>query len=130
MVTYRSGDYSLTLPDHLKKELEKYQQRFAPEDTEQVAVENFLAETKENLVCIRMLFHEALGHPSYEEPKKSDSNRLATIMHHIPGWETVGIQRFLKYGSARAWRRKEDIKTPEEGFIDVPEQMELPFDKE
>lgn len=128
MVIYRSGDYSLTLPDHLKKELEKYQQRFTPEDTEQVGIENFLSDTTEKYVCVRMLFREALGHSSYEEPKKSESNRIATIMHHMPGWEPVGIQRFAKYGSARAWKRTTDTKGPEEGFMDVPEQMEIPFD--
>lgn len=67
-------------PDHLKKELEKYQQRFTPEDTEQVGIENFLSDTTEKYVCVRMLFREALGHSSYEEPKKSESNRIATIM--------------------------------------------------
>jgi hypothetical protein len=41
----------------------------------------------------------------------------------------VGIQRFAKYGSARAWKRTADTTPPEEGFIDVPEQMEIPFDK-
>lgn len=128
MVIYRSGDYILTLPDHLKKELDKYQQRFTPEDTEQVGIENFLSDTTEKYVCVRMLFHEALGHSSYEEPKKSESNRIATIMHHMSEWEPVGIQRFTKYGSARAWKRKDDNKPPEEGFMDVPEQMEIPFD--
>ena len=129
MVIYRSGDYSLTLPDHLKKELEKYQQRFTPEDTEQVAIENFLAETDEKFVCVRMLFHEALGHPSYDELKKSESNRIPTIMHHMPGWEAAGIQRCGKYGSARAWKRTADTTPLEKGFMDVSEQMEIPFDK-
>ena len=50
-------------------------------------------------------------------------------MHHMPGWEPVGIQRFAKYGSARAWKRTADTTPPEEGFMDVSEQMEIPFDK-
>ena len=115
MVIYRSGDYSLTLPDHLKKELEKYQQRFTPEDTEQVAIENFLAETGEKFVCVRVLFHEALGHPSYDEPKKSESNRISTIMHHMPGWEAAGIQRCGKYGSARTWSARGKMILPSFG---------------
>ncbi len=86
-------------------------------------------ETKEKFVCVRVLFHEALGHPSYDEPKKSESNRISTIMHHMLGWEAAGIQRCGKYGSARAWRRITDATAPKEGFIEVPEQMEIPFDK-
>ncbi len=128
MVIYRTGDFILTLPDHLKKELDKYQQRFTPEDTDQEAIEDYLARTTEKHVCIRQLFYEALGHSMYEQPKKSESNKIATIMHHIPDWEPAGIQRCGKYGSARAWKRKNETSTTEDGFISVTEQMELPFD--
>ncbi|MCR5128514.1 MAG: virulence-associated E family protein [Lachnospiraceae bacterium] len=128
MVIYRSGDYILTLPDHLKKELDKYQQRFTPEDTEQVSIENFLDKTKENLVCIRMLFHEALGHSSYEEPKKSESNRIAEILHHVPGWVAVGTRTVEPYGRVRAWKRKNDVmQDTGDEFLSIPEQMEIPF---
>lgn len=50
-------------------------------------------------------------------------------MHHMLDWEAPGIQRCGKYGSARAWGRITDATAPKEGFIDVPEQMEIPFDK-
>ncbi|MCR5323052.1 MAG: hypothetical protein K6E85_07270 [Lachnospiraceae bacterium] len=128
MVIYRTGDFILTLPDHLKKELDKYQQRFTPEDTDQEAIEDYLARTTEKHVCIRQLFYEALGHSMYEQPKKSESNKIATIMHHIPDWEPAGIQRCGKYGSSRAWKRKNDTSNTKDGFISVTEQMELPFD--
>lgn len=80
-------------------------------------------------MCIRRHIQQGLGHPSYDEPKKSESNRISTIMHHMLGWEATGIQRCGKYGSARAWRRIIDATALKEGFIDVPEQMEIAFDK-
>ena len=48
-------------------------------------------------------------------------------MNHIPGWVKAGVQRCGKYGSARAWKRENDA-APNDGFMDVPEQMEIPFD--
>ena len=48
--------------------------------------------------------------------------------------ETLGKKRLVdggrgKYGSARAWKRIADTTEPEEGFMDVSEQMEITFDK-
>ena len=127
MEIYRSGDYSLTLPKHLKEELAQYQDRFTPEDDEKEAVEEFLTTTREKYVCISMLAYEALGYSDFNQPRKSDRNRIAEIMYHISGWEPAGVQRCGKYGSCRAWKRVED-KTIADGFIEVTEQMELPFD--
>ena len=126
MEIYRSGDYSLTLPKHLKDELTKYQERFTPEDNEKETIEDFLASTHEKYVCIDMLAYEALCYSDYNQPKKSDRNRIAEIMHHVPGWTFAGVQRCGKYGSARAWKRYEDT-APESGFMDIPEQIEIPF---
>ena len=48
-------------------------------------------------------------------------------MHHNPDWEAVGTLTFSKYGRARAWKRKSD-KSSDDGFVTVPEQMEIPFE--
>ena len=126
MEIFRSGDYSLTLPDHLKNELVKYQERFTPEDNEQELIEAFMAETTEKYVCIDMLCYEVLGYSTYNQPRKNDRNRISEIVNHIPGWVKAGVQRCGKYGSARAWKRENDTASGDR-FMDVPEQMEIPF---
>ena len=127
MEIYRSGNFSLTLPKHLDAELAKYQQRFTPEDNDQESIEEFLSNTQEKYVCVKMLAYEALGYSQYDQIKKSDSNRISEMMHHNPDWEAVGTRTFSKYGRARAWKRKSD-KSSDDGFVTVPEQMEIPFE--
>lgn len=126
MVIYKSGDYSLALPKHLQAELSQYQERFTPEDNDQESIEAFLAETKEKYVCVKMLAYEALGYSQYDQLKKSDCNRISEMMHHFPEWEAVGTRTVGKYGRVRAWKRKA-CSEPDDGFIDVPEQMKIPF---
>ena len=126
MEIYKSGRFSLTLPRHLQAELAKYQERFTPEDNDQESIEDFLANTREKYVCVKMLAYEALGYSQYDQLKKSDCNRISEMMHHFPEWEAVGTRTVLKYGRVRAWRRKADTSS-DDGFIKVSEQMEIPF---
>ena len=126
MEIYRSGEFSLTLPKHLQAELSKYQERFTPEDNDQEAIEYFLEKTSEKYVCVKMLAYEALGYSQYDQIKKSDSNRISEMIHHCPEWEAVGTRTVPKYGRVRAWRRKVDT-SPDDDFIKVSEQMEIPF---
>lgn len=126
MVIYKSGDYSLALPKHLQAELSQYQERFTPEDNDQESIEAFLAETKEKYVCVKMLAYEALGYSQYDQLKKSDCNRISEMMHHFSEWEAVGTRTVGKYGRVRAWKRK-TCSEPDDSFIDVPEQMKIPF---
>lgn len=128
MEVYRSGEFELTLPAYLSAQLAEYQARYTPEDTDQEAIEAFLDETDEMYVCVLMLAYEALGYSQYDRIKKTDSNKIAEIMHGMKDWETAGIHRFKKYSRQRAWKRKNAPTAPTDGFMDVPEQMELPFD--
>lgn len=126
MEIYKSGRFSLTLPRHLQAELAKYQERFTPEDNDQESIEDFLANTREKYVCVKMLAYEALGYSQYDQLKKSDCNRISEMMHHFPKWEAVGTRTVSKYGRVRAWRRKADTSSDDD-FIKVSEQMEIPF---
>lgn len=126
MGIYRSGKFSLTLPGHLQAELTKYQERFTPEDNDQESIEDFLANTPEKYVCVKMLAYEALGYSQYDQLKKSDCNRISEMMHHVQDWEAVGTRTVSKYGRVRAWRRKA-YTLPDDDFITVSEQMEIPF---
>lgn len=60
----------------------------------------------EAFVCVLMLAYEALGYSQYDRIKKTDSNKIAEIMHGMKDWETAGIRRFKKYSRQRAWKRK------------------------
>ena len=126
MEIYRSGEFSLTLPKHLQAELAKYQERFTPEDNDQETIEEFLLNTGEKYVCVKMLAYEALGYSQFDRLTKSDSNKIAEMMHHFPDWESVGTRTVPKYGRVRAWKRKTDSE-PDNSFVKVPEQMEIPF---
>ena len=46
------------------------------------------------------------------------------VIGKIPEWEPVSSHRFEHYGIQRAWKRK----STEDGFIPVPEGMEIPFE--
>ena len=117
------------LPAHLSEQLAQYQARFTPEDTDEEAITAFLSETGEMFVCVQMLAYETLGYLQFERLKKSDSNRIAEIMHCMKDWGPAGIQCFTKYSRQRAWKRKQDAtNAPGDGFMEIPEQMELPFD--
>ena len=134
MEIFRSGNFSLTLPNHLTEELKKYQQRFTPEDTDEETIAAFLEKTDEPLVCVAMLAYEALGYSQYDRLKKSDSNSISEIMHHMPGWEYVGTRAVGKYGKARAWRKNtppitDPAAQTKDGFVSVPKHMTIPFDQ-
>lgn len=130
MVVYRSGDFSLTLSEEMENELEELQKDFVPEDPMETSIRDFLDATKENYVCGNMLYYEALGHSKlFDRPKMGESKIIAEIMNNMPGWEYVSSHNFFEYGKHRAWKREGTppvIEDPD-GFVPVPEQMEIPF---
>ena len=130
MVVYRSGDFSLTLSEEMENELEELQKDFVPEDPMETSIRDFLDATKENYVCGNMLYYEALGHSKlFDRPKMGESKIIAEIMNNMPGWEYVSSHNFFEYGKQRAWKREGTPPVVEDpdGFVPVPEQMEIPF---
>ena len=130
MVIFRSGDYSLTLSKEMQEELELLQEDFVPEDPMETEIRDFLDATKENYVCVQMLFYKALGHSSlFDKPKQGEARLIANIMDNIPGWKRVSSHNFFDYGKQRGWVREgtpPEVTDPD-GFMPVPEQMEIPF---
>lgn len=124
MEVYKSGDFSLTLPKHLQKELAAYQEAFTPEDFDETAIRNYLDTTDHEYVCTMMIFHEALQNPMSEKPARWQSVSINEVLGKIPGWEPVSSHRFKHYGIQRAWKR---IGT-NDGFMPIPDGMEIPFD--
>ena len=86
-------------------------------------------------VCSKQLFKEALNHP-FDEPKQWEIREVNDIMNHgITGWKYFSNPRIFEgYGRQKGWEREAPAtgadngreKTPD-GFVEVTEQMELPF---
>ena len=80
-------------------------------------------------MCTRILFDEALHRTG--EMKQWEGKEIANIMNNaIEGWKPHGTHRFGKeYGIQRSWKRMEDsVKKDKDGFMEVPEQLEIPFE--
>ena len=93
-------------------------------------IRDFLDATKENYVCVSMLYYEALGHSKlFDKPKRAEAILIANIMDNIPGWKRISSHNFFAYGKQRGWVRDgtpPEVEDPD-GFIPVPEQMDIPF---
>ena len=87
------------------------------------------------MVCSKQLFREALNHP-FDELKQWEIREVNDIMNHcVTGWHYFSNPRmFPEYGRQKGWERETPAtdtsngaeKIPE-GFVEVTEQMELPF---
>ena len=80
-------------------------------------------------------FSRKLNHP-FDEPKQWEIREVNDIMNHgITGWKYFSNPRIFEgYGRQKGWEREAPAtgadngreKTPD-GFVEVTEQMELPF---
>ena len=72
------------------------------------------------------------GKKSVEVKRKARAwKEIANIMNNaIEGWKPHGTHRFGKeYGIQRSWKRIESSgKKDKDGFMEVPEQLEIPFE--
>ena len=89
------------------------------------------------MVCSKQLYKEALNH-TFDEPKQWEIREINEIMNQcITGWRYFPNPRmFSEYGRQKGWERENpatDSGNPSEktmdGFVEVAEQMELPFGK-
>lgn len=129
MTIFISGSYSLTFDKKLSQYLKELQKEFMAEDTKAGVIQGWLDSCNEEFVCSLMLYREALEIP-YGEPKKWEIKELNDIMNSsIEGWEKYpksnNQKRFKGYGQQRAWQRIK--KADDSGFVDINQQMEIPF---
>ena len=111
------------------------QRDFMPEDTKAGMIQAYLDRYTGSAVCSKQLFKEALNHP-FDEPKQWEIREVNDIMNHcITGWKYFSNPRIFEgYGRQKGWEREAPAtgadnrreKTPD-GFVEVTEQMELPF---
>ena len=135
MTIYRSGDYKLSFSPEMVRYLKEHQRDFMPEDTKAGMIQAYLDRYTGSMVCSKQLFREALNHP-FDEPKQWEIREVNDIMNHcVTGWHYFSNPRmFPEYGRQKGWERETPAtdtvggaeKIPE-GFVEVTEQMELPF---
>ena len=135
MTIYRSGDFKLSFSPEMVRYLKEHQRDFMPEDTKAGMIQAYLDRYTGSAVCSKQLFKEALNHP-FDEPKQWEIREVNDIMNHcITGWRYFSNPRIFEgYGRQKGWEREATAtgfdngreKTPE-GFVEVTEQMELPF---
>ena len=118
MVIFRSGSYKLRLPKEIEKNLVKYQEPFMQEDTWADMIKAFLEDYTGDIVCIRMLYREALG--MYGMPNRGENSQIMEIMSNIPGWVRFHNPRYFKnYKRQKGWERlttNSDNQPSENGF--------------
>ena len=135
MTIYRSGDFKLSFSTEMVRYLKEHQRDFMPEDTKAGMIQAYLDRYTGSMVCSKQLFREALNHP-FDEQKQWEIREVNDIMNHcVTGWHYFSNPRmFPEYGRQKGWERETPAtdtsngaeKIPE-GFVEVTEQMELPF---
>ncbi|MBQ7885263.1 MAG: virulence-associated protein E [Clostridia bacterium] len=135
MTIYRKEKVSLRLSKEMNAQLVQLQKEFMPEDTKVGMLQAFLDTYNGDMVCSKLLHHEALGR--FEEPKSREIREINEIMNQsITGWIAYPNPRiYKKYGKQRGWMREnkapETDTSPLDGFQMLTEaecsQMEFPF---
>lgn len=105
MVLYRSGKWSLRIPEKFEQQLDQLRAKFMAEDTLTGVIQSWLEKYNGNYVCTKMLYAEAMG--SLGEPDRRAINEINDIMYNsIPGWVPGPAKRFPGYGTQRSWQRE------------------------
>ena len=119
----------------MQRYLKEHQRDFMPEDTKAGMIQAYLDKYTGSMVCSKQLYKEALNH-AFDEPKQWEIREINEIMNQcISGWRYFQNPRmFSEYGRQKGWERENpatDSGNPSEktmdGFVEVAEQMELPF---
>ena len=135
MEIYRSGRFKLSFSPAMQRYLKEHQRDFMPEDTKAGMIQAYLDKYTGSMVCSKQLYKEALNH-AFDEPKQWEIREINEIMNQcISGWRYFPNPRmFSEYGRQKGWERENpatDSGNPSEktmdGFVEVTEQMELPF---
>lgn len=112
METYRSGPVSLKLSKKMEDHIRKYQEDFVPEDVDAGLILSYMQDTKEEKVCSKMLFKEALGN-EYTQPLRWQTNDICEIVNQLirrgdlKGWRAFDNPRRFGngYGTQRGWEK-------------------------
>lgn len=121
----KTGCYELKPSRVMLDYLDEHQCMFMPEDTMAGEIQGWLDEYLGDEVCTKQVAVECLGIPN---PTKFQYKDIADAMRNVvSGWTLTREQkRFPQYGTQKIWRRNKP-KADENGFVEMPDDMELPF---
>lgn len=110
---YKNGQGYLDLPADMKIEAERQRSIYQEEDSREGIIQEWLDSTKEEIVCIPMIYKEALE--EYGKPTRKISNEIHEIMRrNITGWtlhpNENGRARCGKYGKQVCYIRNNSTK--------------------
>ena len=112
---YRMDPMNLKLSAEMEREVRNRQQMFIAEDVDAGMILAFMQETREDKVCSRMLFSEALGNGE-RQPLRWQTNDICEIMNQLirsgklTGWRAFNSPKRFRdgYGTQRGWERIPD----------------------
>ncbi len=135
MTIYRAGGWKLTFSPEMVRYLKEHQKDFMPEDTKAGMIQAFLDSYTGDTVCSKQLYKEALNH-AFDEPKQWEIREINEIMNQcVTGWTYFSNPRsFAGYGRQKGWERERAAtdngnhaaEIPD-GFVEITEQIEMPF---
>lgn len=127
MAIYRSGDFKLVLPEHLREYVSNIQDEYLEEDTRTGIIQEYLDKSRNNEVCAIQIYREALGN-SLGDPSHREINEIHTIMQNsITGWVKLDKKkRFGAWGPQWGYKRVKQ-QEPEGNFMTIEKDADLPF---
>ena len=135
MTIYRAGGWKLTFSPEMVRYLKEHQKDFMPEDTKAGMIQAFLDSYAGDTVCSKQLYKEALNH-AFDEPKQWEIREINEIMNQcVTGWTYFSNPRsFAGYGRQKGWERERSATDSDnhaaeipDGFVEITEQIEMPF---
>ena len=135
MTIYRAGGWKLTFSPEMVRYLKEHQKDFMPEDTKAGMIQAFLDSYAGDTVCSKQLYKEALNH-AFDEPKQWEIREINEIMNQcVTGWTYFSNPRsFAGYGRQKGWERERAATDSgnhaaeiPDGFVEITEQIEMPF---
>lgn len=147
MEIWRGGKVRLKLSKELENEVRQRQRRFMQEDVDSGLILDFMLHFKDDQVCSKQLFREAL-HNEFSTPQKWQYNEINDIMNQLirdgslPGWRYFDSPRRFPgtdYGTQKGWERipdaipepKKDVNqqaSTNDGFRQAKLGDDIPFD--
>ena len=109
--------------------------RTVPVGWNQVGLQAFLDSYAGDTVCSKQLYKEALNH-AFDEPKQWEIREINEIMNQcVTGWTYFSNPRsFAGYGRQKGWERERaatgsgnSVAKIPDGFVEITEQIEMPF---
>lgn len=130
---FKTENPKLVLPEDLQDAVKVTQGSFIEEDVRVGIIQEWLDSTKEEYVCVAMLYELALGN-EHQKPDRKVSSELHDIMEHsINGWQRVqndigGRKKIKVYGTQICYEHKnKSDASDKDNFMKIPDNMNLPF---